>query len=300
VDLLAAAVDKNKRQVQELLAARFPQPDVAASIRRVSAPSPRPEERPSTSARPAAAADPSDAGGGPVCPPGTDSSPSPMPTATPMAAPPTLIQPLAPDRYHVHFTASASLRDKLRRAQDLLRHAIPTGDPAEVIERALDVLIEDLVKQKYAVTDSPRARRGAMRESGRVQGSELVQGSRRSRHIPAEVRRAALARDGDRCAYIAPDGRRCDERGFLEFHHVKPFAADGPATIGNIELRCRAHNAYEAERYFGPGQQFGVSGGTRFRSGTKTAGAADGWATADGWMTRDWRTPPRPRRERGA
>jgi hypothetical protein len=35
---------------------------------------------------------------------------------------------------------------------------------------------------------------------------------------------------------------------FLEFDHVVPFAAGGPSTLENLELRCRAHNAYEAER----------------------------------------------------
>ena len=39
---------------------------------------------------------------------------------------------LAPDRYEIRFTASAQTREKLGQAQDLLRHAIPTGDVAEV------------------------------------------------------------------------------------------------------------------------------------------------------------------------
>jgi hypothetical protein len=30
-----------------------------------------------------------------------------------------------------------------------------------------------------------------------------------------------------------------------------PYAAGGPSSANNLELRCRAHNAYEAERYFG-------------------------------------------------
>jgi hypothetical protein len=38
----------------------------------------------------------------------------------------------------------------------------------------------------------------------------------------------------------------------LEFHHVVPYAAGGQTTSENVELRCRAHNAYEAEQYFGP------------------------------------------------
>jgi hypothetical protein len=31
---------------------------------------------------------------------------------------------------------------------------------------------------------------------------------------------------------------------------VEPFAAGGRATIENIQLRCRAHNAYEAVLFF--------------------------------------------------
>ena len=46
---------------------------------------------------------------------------------------------------------------------------------------------------------------------------------------------------------------RCRETGLLEFHHVEPFAEGGPATVTNIELRCRAHNQYEASLFFGDG-----------------------------------------------
>jgi hypothetical protein len=64
------------------------------------------------------------------------------------------------------------------------------------------------------------------------------------------VRREVWRRDGGRCAFLGATGR-CTERGFLELHHVVPFAAGGNATASNIELRCRAHNAYEAEQFFG-------------------------------------------------
>ena len=69
----------------------------------------------------------------------------------------------------------------------------------------------------------------------------------RSRHIPAAVKREVWRRDDGRFAFVGTEGR-CRERGFVEFHHVVPFADGGAATPGNIELRCRAHNAYEAER----------------------------------------------------
>ena len=59
-----------------------------------------------------------------------------------------------------------------------------------------------------------------------------------------------LVRDSGRCAFVGSHGR-CAETAFLEFHHVEPYAAGGEATVQNIELRCRAHNAYEARLFFG-------------------------------------------------
>jgi 5-methylcytosine-specific restriction endonuclease McrA len=72
-----------------------------------------------------------------------------------------------------------------------------------------------------------------------------------SRHIPAAVKRAVWVRDGGRCAFKGTRGR-CTETGRLEFHHIVPYARGGPADVDNIQLRCAAHNAYEAELDFGP------------------------------------------------
>lgn len=44
---------------------------------------------------------------------------------------------------------------------------------------------------------------------------------------------------------------RRTERGFLEFHHAVPFADGGPTAAANLQLRCRAHNLYEADERFG-------------------------------------------------
>jgi hypothetical protein len=58
-------------------------------------------------------------------------------------------------------------------------------------------------------------------------------------------------RDLGRCAYIGPTGHRCNERRFVEFHHVDPHALGGEAAADKIELRCRRHNDYEGRLYFG-------------------------------------------------
>ena len=61
------------------------------------------------------------------------------------------------------------------------------------------------------------------------------------------------ARDEGRCAFIGAQGR-CSERGFLELHHLVPFAEGGATDTANLQLRCRAHNAFEAEAWFGPAE----------------------------------------------
>jgi hypothetical protein len=64
------------------------------------------------------------------------------------------------------------------------------------------------------------------------------------------VVRAVWKRDRGQCAFIGRSGR-CTARRFLEWHHVQPFGHQGPATVDNISLRCRAHNVYESELVFG-------------------------------------------------
>jgi hypothetical protein len=146
-----------------------------------------------------------------------------------------VLAPLAPDRYRVQFTVSKATYDKLRHIQDLLCREIRNGDPAVIFDRALDLLVKDVEKRKLAATNRPRRTRGT-REG--------------SRAIPADVKRAVRRRDGGRCAFEGKRGR-CTERRFLEWHHVQPFEHQGPATVENISLRCRAHNVYESEQVFG-------------------------------------------------
>ena len=132
-------------------------------------------------------------------------------------------------------------RDTVREAAAGARSATthcPNGDPAAIFDRALTLLLAELSKSKFAAAKRPRPGRAA---------------APGSRHIPAAVRREVWHRDGGRCAFLGEQGR-CIETGFLEFHHVVPFAKGGATTSQNLELRCRAHNVYEAEQQFGRAQ----------------------------------------------
>ena len=245
-ELLSAASGLGKEDVEELLAARFPEREVKASVRAVqTAPA---AAVPAMSA--AAATLPSAAPAAPTAGEAISHS-IPAPARS-------IVRLIAAERYEVRFTATAETREKLRLAQDLLGHAVPSGDLAQVFDRALAALIEELVRRKFAATPHPRGSRG------QAKGCD---------HIPAPVRRAVYVRDGGRCALVSVDGHRCGERRFVEFHHVLPRAAGGEATVENIQLRCRAHNGHEVDLFFGPGKRRlrgDAAGGAGTRPGTSS------------------------------
>ena len=74
---------------------------------------------------------------------------------------------------------------------------------------------------------------------------------KRSRYVPARVRRELAERDELRCTYLDPDGERCAECRFLEFEHSVPYARGGQPDSKTLRLLCRGHNQLMALREFG-------------------------------------------------
>jgi hypothetical protein len=144
---------------------------------------------------------------------------------------------LAPERFALQVTIGQATRDKLERARALLRQGNPSGDLAEVLDRALDALLAKLEREKYGATDRPRA-------TARQPDADPA-------YVSNEVRRAVHERDGGQCTFRGENGDRCAERGFLEIDHRTPVARGGLPTVDNCRLLCRSHNQYEAERILG-------------------------------------------------
>ena len=159
-----------------------------------------------------------------------------------------IVQPTAPERYRVQCTIGQEAHERLRRLQALLRREIPDGDPGAIFERALSLLLADVEKKKFGAAATSRPR--ASIRPGTDRGARKP--ARPSRDLPAAVQRVVWRRDGGQCAFVSRTGRRCQERTFLEFHHIQPYAMQGPATVDNVALLCRTHNRYEAELIFGP------------------------------------------------
>ena len=219
--VLESARGKRKLEVEEIVARLAPLGEAPSWIRKLPAPKPAPLP-PSPAPAPGAP--------GPVA--AVPAPPSPVFRFP--APPPPSTTPLAPERYKLQVTIGATTVEKIRLAKDMLGHAVPSGDDATILDRALTVLLVDLAKKKFAATDHPRPSPGASPDS---------------RHVPAEVKRSVWLRDLGRCAFVGM-GRRCEVRRFLEFHHVKPYSVGGETTVASLQLRCQRHNDYEARVYF--------------------------------------------------
>jgi len=281
VELLNAARGVSMRQTRELLAARFPSPDVSSSARKLPERRAMTEptcEEPRTSPR----AEPQEAGPHPA----PDTSPPPNARTTPAAPlcaptphPQTRIEPLSSGRYKIQFTADAALKEKLELARDLLRHAHPAGDFGPVVSRALDLLIADLQRRRFGIGARPKAPKPPRHPKGSsaraptppTETSSFLPYSvaiapsepcspppstadsspMRAGSVPRAERRAVIERDGLACTWVDADGSRCASRAWLELDHRHPRAKAGSSEANNLRLLCRAHNQLAAELEFG-------------------------------------------------
>lgn len=216
--VLKRAKHRSMREIERLIAEISPNPDVPTSIRAL--PIRKTENHLPIETAPA-------------------SAPSAQPSrALPSSAtPPSRAVPLSPRRYKLQVTIGEETREKLSELQDLLSHQIPDGDPATIVERALDALLTETKKRKAALTDRPRR--------------SQKKSNSKTRAIPAKARREVFNRDEGRCVFVDAAGHRCSSKWQIEFHHLLPYARGGTHEIDNIELRCRAHNQYEAELEYG-------------------------------------------------
>src|SRR3954465_3554231 len=151
---------KSTRQVEVLLAARFPKPDVADSIRRLPTPNGGSQVAPAVpptsealAKRTPEAAEASN-NEAPLCQPVEPEAPAAQ--TTPKAR---RIEPLSADRFGVHFTADGEFCQLLERVRGLAGHRTPSGDLLTLLKRGLAAYERELEKKRFAVVKKPRQSR---------------------------------------------------------------------------------------------------------------------------------------------
>ncbi len=252
-ELLARARHLSKRAIEKLVAEIAPRPDVRSRVVAL----------PSGAAAPA---------GEPVRSTGQLDSAQEVhaPGRAGEQASPAVVAPLAPRRYQIRLTVDEETHAALCQLQDLLSHRIPNRDPAAIISRALAHELERTLARKTGATERPRAQKVARR---------------RNRHIPAAVRREVWQRDGGQCAFVDDQGRRCSSRRFIELHHLENWGRGAEHDPDEIELRCRAHNQYQADIDYGAAFMAARKRAARSRAReVRTAYGSAGEMAAGGWQ----------------
>ncbi|MBN9161016.1 MAG: hypothetical protein BGO98_11485 [Myxococcales bacterium 68-20] len=150
-ELLREASGKSTREVEKMVAARFPRPDVPACVELVAA------QAPLSPISPVSVATPS-----PVSVAmRSDSVPawSLSLAAPPAPGPRQRIEPLSATRYRIELTVSATTKETIDRIKDLMRHRNPSGDLETILDASLALLLAQLEKERLGKTPHPRGRR---------------------------------------------------------------------------------------------------------------------------------------------
>lgn len=140
----------------------------------------------------------------------------------------------------IQFTAREEFMAKVERARALVWHQFPNPTFEQLFELGLDALI--------ALRD-PAERQKRREKRASFAGKALAKSGKR--YVSAAVRDQVFARDGFRCSYVGPDGRRCTATVALQVDHVVPVARGGASRADNLRILCAEHNRFEAERLMG-------------------------------------------------
>jgi hypothetical protein len=153
--------------------------------------------------------------------------------APPAQAPRAVAVPLTADLRRLHLTVSKRLLDKLDAARDALAHAMPGASVEEILEKGLDLVLDQAAKRR-GLTSKPAKPRPCKED-----------------HVPARVRAAVWRRDQGRCQWPIQSGGICGSTHRVELDHISPQAQGGPSTEVNLRCLCDRHNQEAARRVFG-------------------------------------------------
>ena len=63
--------------------------------------------------------------------------------------------------------------------------------------------------------------------------------------IPALTRHQVQLRDGGRCTQLDARGNRCENRRWIDIHHIRARRLAGANTLENLVTLCSAHHRME-------------------------------------------------------
>ena len=126
------------------------------------------------------------------------------------------------------------LMQEFERCQELVSQ---NESKAVDLETTLEALVRLYLKAKDPLEKAKRL----SEKPSKSAKLERVTGPLR-RPIPASERRRVILKNQAQCAHVEPDGKRCPERRFLHFHHIRPLSRGGIHTADNLQILCSSHH----------------------------------------------------------
>ena len=149
---------------------------------------------------------------------------------------------------------SARPREKIKPiAKDLSHLNVTINNDTEMDLLALKEIVSQKLGRNAALSDvvafaarETRKKYDPEQKAKRAQNSKSVSSGnspvKSSHDIAQSVKHEVVKREGFQCSQRGPDGKRCQAKRWLHFHHLKSVASGGKNTADNLTLLCSAHH----------------------------------------------------------
>lgn len=141
----------------------------------------------------------------------------------------------ADESVRLEMTLSKEVYEKLKTAQALLSHSVPSGDLVQFLEYVVDRVI----KQKTSVRTSARGKDKVGKiKSASLGSTAIVAVKSLSVSVKKEILKAQKC-----CQYRDPvSNRLCGSKWFTQVDHKHSRWAGGSHESGNLQILCARHN----------------------------------------------------------
>jgi hypothetical protein len=137
--------------------------------------------------------------------------------------------------------------EKLERAHGLLLKGSSTKNRVEVLEAALDALLD----KKDPIRKAERSQKRLAKKDACTGAVESRPSPKKSRYIPAAIKHVVYKSQLHRCSYVSKDGKQCEEVHNLQIDHKKMWCFGGGHEVPNLRLLCPPHNRFLAGEALG-------------------------------------------------
>ena len=187
----------------------------------------------------------------------------------PDAVPKSRIKPITDGLSEARLVISTELEENLKRLQDIYckktnrslslvdalalmaTELLDRHDPVRKAQRNLRKRSETqrnlLPAVKHMVTEQGGAKESKSRDE--TKPAPLKNTSPPHGRVPftAQIRHAVSLRDKGQCCHKYSDGKRCEEKRWIQVHHIKPVSEGGTNAVSNLQTLCYNHHRYTHE-----------------------------------------------------